>query len=48
MFPLLRHLIGWLISACGTRQGLMLENLALRQEIHARGTTFSGRGKSLD
>ena len=35
MFPLLRHLIGWLISALGSRQDLVLENLALRQQLLA-------------
>ena len=35
MIALLRHLIGWLISACGSRQGLILENLALRQQLLA-------------
>src|SRR5215469_2834042 len=28
MFPLLRHLIGWIVSAFGSRHDLILENLA--------------------
>jgi putative transposase len=33
MFCTLRHLIGWLISAFCSRQDLILENLALRQQL---------------
>jgi transposase InsO family protein len=35
MFSLLRHLVGWMISAVASRQGLILENLALRQQLLA-------------
>jgi putative transposase len=35
MFCTLRHLIGWLISAFCSRQDLILENLALRQQLLA-------------
>jgi len=35
MFPSLRHLIGWIVSAFGSRQDLILENLALRQQLLA-------------
>jgi hypothetical protein len=35
MFPSLRHLIGWMISAFCSRQDLILENLALRQQLRA-------------
>jgi hypothetical protein len=31
----LRHLIGWIISASCSRQDLVLENLALRQQLRA-------------
>jgi len=33
MFPLLRHVFGWMISALGSRKDLILENLALRQQL---------------
>jgi len=39
MFLWLRHLIGWIVSALGSRRDLILENLALRQQLlsfHAR------------
>jgi len=32
---LLRHLLGWLVSAFSSREDLILENLALRQQILA-------------
>src|SRR6478672_1743860 len=35
MFCTLRHLIGWLISAFCSREDLVLENLALRQQLLA-------------
>jgi hypothetical protein len=35
MFPSLRHLIGWIVSAFCSRQDLLLENLALRQQLLA-------------
>jgi len=35
MFASLRHFIGWMISACGSRRDLVLENLALRQQLLA-------------
>jgi hypothetical protein len=35
MFLSLRHLIGWTISAFCSRQDLILENLALRQQLLA-------------
>jgi putative transposase len=31
----LRHLFGWLIAAFGSREELVLENLALRQQLFA-------------
>jgi hypothetical protein len=31
----LRHLIGWIVSALGSRKDLILENLALRQQLLA-------------
>ena len=33
MSSFLRHLVGWMISALGSRQDLILENLALRQQL---------------
>jgi transposase InsO family protein len=33
MFLWLRHLIGWIVSALGSRRDLLLENLALRQQL---------------
>jgi len=33
MFSLLRHLVGWIFSAFGSRQDLVLENRALRQAV---------------
>jgi hypothetical protein len=35
MFASLRHFIGWMISAFGSRQDLILENLALHQQLLA-------------
>ena len=35
MFSSLRHLIGWAIRALGSRQELVLENLALREQLLA-------------
>jgi putative transposase len=35
MFASLRHFIGWMIGAFGSRQDLILENLALRQQLLA-------------
>ena len=35
MFSSLRHLIGWILSAFGSRKDLVLENLALRQQLLA-------------
>jgi hypothetical protein len=35
MFPSLRHLIDWIISAFCSCQDLILENLALRQQLLA-------------
>jgi hypothetical protein len=35
MFPLLRHFIGWMTRAFCSRQDLVLENLALRQQLLA-------------
>ena len=31
----LRHLLGWMVSACSSRESLVLENLALRQQLLA-------------
>jgi hypothetical protein len=33
MIPLLRHCLGWLIGAFRSRENLILENLALRQQL---------------
>jgi len=33
MFPSLRHLVGWMVIAFRSRQDLILENLALRQQL---------------
>ena len=33
MIPLLRHVLGWLIGAFQPREDLILENLALRQQL---------------
>jgi|307.fasta_scaffold703969_2 hypothetical protein len=35
MIPLLRHFVGWLVGAFRSREDLMLENLALRQQLVA-------------
>ena len=35
MFWSLRHLISWIVSALGSRKDLILENLALRQQLLA-------------
>ena len=35
MIPLLRHFVGWLVGAFQSREDLMLENLALRQQLLA-------------
>ena len=35
MFSTLRHLVGWIIRAFHSRQDLILENLALRQQVLA-------------
>src|SRR5215831_20446609 len=35
MIPLLRHFVGWLVGAFRSRADLMLENLALRQQLLA-------------
>src|SRR5437879_13741183 len=33
MIVLLRHLLGWMVSAFGSREDLVLENLSLRQQL---------------
>jgi hypothetical protein len=38
MFSSLRHLVGWIFSAFGSRKDLVLENLALRQQLLALHT----------
>ena len=38
MIVSLRHLLGWLVSAFRSRQGFVLENLALRQQLLALET----------
>jgi hypothetical protein len=38
MVSSLRHLIGWILSAFGSRKDLVLENLALRQQLLALHT----------
>jgi putative transposase len=43
MFAWLRHLIGWVIHAFRSRQDLMLENLALRQQLLALHAKRPGR-----
>ena len=35
MIVFLRHLLGWVVSACRSREDLVLENLALRQQLLA-------------
>jgi putative transposase len=35
MFSWLRHLFGWILCALGSRQDLVLENLALREQLLA-------------
>jgi hypothetical protein len=35
MIPLLRHFVGWLVAAFRSREDLILENLALRQQLLA-------------
>ncbi len=35
MFASVRHFIGWTVSAFRSRQDLILENLALRQQLIA-------------
>src|SRR5215475_7866381 len=35
MFPFLRHLLGWILVFFRSRQDLILENLALRQQLLA-------------
>lgn len=43
MFASLRHLIGWVINPFRSRQDLMLENLALRQQLLALDAKRPGR-----
>ena len=43
MFASLRHFIGWIISAFCSRQDLVLENLALRQQLLALNVKRSRR-----
>ena len=38
MIVLLRHLFGWMVSAFSSREDLLLENLALRQQLLALHT----------
>ena len=38
MFVTLRHLLGWMVSAFRAREDLVLENLALRQQLLALRT----------
>ena len=38
MFSSFRHLIGWILSTFGARKDLLLENLALRQQLLALRT----------
>jgi hypothetical protein len=33
MIVWLRHLLGWMVSAFSSREDLVLENLALRQQL---------------
>ena len=39
MFSLVRHLLGWILSTLGSRRDLILENLALRQQLLALHAT---------
>ena len=49
MIRLLRHLVGWLIGAFRSREDLILENLALRQQLLAlHGKRPRPRPSSLD
>jgi hypothetical protein len=45
MFWSLRHLIGSIVSVLGSRKDLILENLALRQQLHwlSRAKRLGGR-----
>ena len=43
MFASLRHLMGWVINAFCSRQDLMLENLAFRQQLLALHAKRPGR-----
>ena len=36
MILLLRHFIGWMVGVFGSREDLILENLALRQQLLAQ------------
>ena len=40
MISWLRHLLGWLIGVFRSRQDLMLENLALRQQLKKAQAEF--------
>jgi hypothetical protein len=44
MIPLLRHFVGWFVGAFRSREDLMLENLALRQQLLALQTTAAATG----
>jgi hypothetical protein len=35
MIASLRHFLGWMVSACRSRKDLVLENLALHQQLLA-------------
>jgi hypothetical protein len=43
MFWSLRHVIGWVVSALGSRKDLILENLALRQQLLALHAQVAAR-----
>jgi hypothetical protein len=38
MIPLLRHFLGWIVGVFRSREDLILENLALRQQLFALHT----------
>jgi hypothetical protein len=39
MIVLLRYFLGWLVGTFGSREDLILENLALRQQLLIRHAT---------
>lgn len=43
----LRDLLGWLFSTIRLREDLILENLALRQAVHARQRSLADLSRSI-